>query len=284
MKEQKMKLAYSTLASPGWTWQQSIQAAKTLGYDGIEWRLVDNQTVSADFSPALAREIKETVAAAGLQICALDSGISLAVPPGPARERALRETAGMLSVAQQMGTDILRLFPGKYPESVSDEEAIAWVVENLNELAPHAKATGVRLALELHDSFEWNRKAQRGTTTSSFVARVLKQVSAPEVGVQWDLGNPYQEGESAQETWANLPKDRLIYVHAKDLRPTEQGDWQYVAMGEGVIPLAEVVRWLKSIHFDGWLSYEWEKKWHPELAEPEEALPQYIAFMRKLLA
>src|SRR3954469_19004154 len=139
-----MKLAFSTLASPGWTWQQSIQAAKDLGYDGIEWRLVDNQTVSADFSPVLAREIRDTVADAGLEICALDSGISLATAPGPVRDKNLREAAGMLAVAQQMGTDILRLFPGKYPESVSDEEAIGWVVEGLNELAPQAKATGVR--------------------------------------------------------------------------------------------------------------------------------------------
>ena len=190
----------------------------------------------------------------------------------------------MLAVAQQMGTDILRVFPGKYPESVSDEQAIAWVVAGLNELVPQARATGVRLALELHDSFEWNRKKVRGTTTSSFVARVLEQVTAPEVGVQWDLGNPYQEGESSKETWANLPKNRLIYVHVKDLRPTDTGDWQYVAMGEGIIPQSDIVDWLRAANFDGWLSFEWEKKWHPELAEPEVALPQYIAFMRALLA
>src|SRR3954452_13866642 len=108
-----MKLAYSTLASPGWTWQQSIQAAKDLGYNGIEWRLVDNQTVSANFSTALAREIRDTVADAGLEICALDSGISLAHAPGEVRERNLREAEGMLSVAQEMGTSILRIFPGK---------------------------------------------------------------------------------------------------------------------------------------------------------------------------
>jgi fatty-acyl-CoA synthase len=278
-----MKLAFSTLACPGWTWQEAIQAAKRLGYEGVEWRLVDGQTVSADFPAARAQEIKDAVAAAGLETCALDSGISLATPPGADRDRNLREAAGMLAVAQQLGTDILRLFPGKYPESVTDEQAIAWVVEGLNELVSHAQATGVRLALELHNSFEWNRKKQRGTTTSSFVARVLEQVTAPEVGIQWDLGNPYHEGETAEQTWANIPKDRLIYVHTKDLRPTDAGDWQYVAMGEGVIPQGDIVRWLQAAHFDGWLSFEWEKKWHPELAEPEVALPQYVAFMHKLL-
>jgi hypothetical protein len=34
----------------------------------------------------------------------------------------------------------------------------------------------------------------------------------------------------------------------------------------------------------GWLSVEWEKKWHPELAEPEIALPQHSAKLREYLA
>jgi hypothetical protein len=28
------------------------------------------------------------------------------------------------------------------------------------------------------------------------------------------------------------------------------------------------------------LSLEWEKKWHPEIEEPEVALPQYVMVMR----
>jgi sugar phosphate isomerase/epimerase len=279
-----MKLSYSTLASPNWSWSKAIQAAQAYGYDGVEWRLIDGETVSAQFPLARCQEIRAAVEAAGLRTCALDSGVSLAYPPGADRERNLAEAEGLLRVAQGLGTDILRVFPGKYPQSVSDDQAINWVVEGLNYLLPHAKATGVRIALEIHDSFEWNRRQQRGTTTSNFLVQVLEQVPAPEVGVQWDLGNPYLEGESAGQTWQNLPKDRLIYVHTKDMRPTAEGKWEYVAMGAGVIPLAGIIGWLKASNFDGWLSFEWEKKWHPELAEPEEALPQYIAFMRRLLA
>jgi hypothetical protein len=34
----------------------------------------------------------------------------------------------------------------------------------------------------------------------------------------------------------------------------------------------------------GWLSVEWEKKWHPDLAEPEVALPQHAEKLRSCLA
>lgn len=278
-----MKLAYSTLACPAWTWQQAIAAARDYGYDGIEWRLIDGQVVSSDFPAARSREIKAAVAAAGLLTCALDTGNSLAHPPGPLRERNLQEVAALLQVAQALGTDILRVFPGKYPATVSDEQAIEWVVAGLNHLLPQAQATGVRIALELHDSFDWQRKKLRGTTTSTFVAQVLAQVAAPEVGVQWDLGNPYLEGETAEETWRNLPRERLIYVHTKDMQPTSKGEWQYVPSGEGVLPLPAIIDWLRNDGFDGWLSFEWEKKWHPELAEPEVILPHYVEYMRPRL-
>src|SRR4051812_23823641 len=116
-----MKLAYSTLACPDWTWQQAVDAAKSYGYDGIEWRLIDGETVSAQFPLTRCQEIRETVEAAGLRTCALDSGVSLAYPAGPDRERNLVEAEGLLRVAQALRTDILRVFPGKYVQSVTDD-------------------------------------------------------------------------------------------------------------------------------------------------------------------
>jgi len=35
--------------------------------------------------------------------------------------------------------------------------------------------------------------------------------------------------------------------------------------------------------YDGYLTLEWEKRWVPELAEPEVAFPQFVAFMRQSL-
>lgn len=32
------------------------------------------------------------------------------------------------------------------------------------------------------------------------------------------------------------------------------------------------------------LAVEWEKKWHPEIAEPEVALPQHAEVLREYLA
>lgn len=34
--------------------------------------------------------------------------------------------------------------------------------------------------------------------------------------------------------------------------------------------------------YDGWLSFEWEKRWHSELEEPEVAFPAFVRTLREL--
>jgi sugar phosphate isomerase/epimerase len=61
-------------------------------------------------------------------------------------------------------------------------------------------------------------------------------------------------------------------------------DWRYTLTGDGDIPLREIVKLLHDNGYDGWLTYEWEKRWHANIAPPEIALPQYVKVMRRWLA
>jgi hypothetical protein len=38
---------------------------------------------------------------------------------------------------------------------------------------------------------------------------------------------------------------------------------------------------LKNEGYDGYYSFEWEKKWHPYLPEPEVAFPHFIKTFNK---
>jgi hypothetical protein len=33
--------------------------------------------------------------------------------------------------------------------------------------------------------------------------------------------------------------------------------------------------------YEGYATLEWEKRWHPDLPEPEEAFPRYVRKMRE---
>ena len=58
---------------------------------------------------------------------------------------------------------------------------------------------------------------------------------------------------------------------------------QYTEMGAGDIPLGPMLDLVLQGGYNGPLSVEWEKRWHPEILEPEVALPQYAAALRQHL-
>jgi fatty-acyl-CoA synthase len=56
--------------------------------------------------------------------------------------------------------------------------------------------------------------------------------------------------------------------------------WQLVLLGEGEVPVREMLGLLAAGGYPGWISVEWEKRWHPEIEPPEVALPQHLAVLR----
>jgi sugar phosphate isomerase/epimerase len=130
---------------------------------------------------------------------------------------------------------------------------------------------GVATVLETHDDF----------AAGATVAATLARVSSPFVGALWDTHHPYRMGESTAETMALLG-DRLRHVHIKDSRRRGDG-WDLVLLGEGEVPVAEILHAIQASGYDGWYCVEWEKKWHPEILDPEIALPQHAEVLRRML-
>jgi sugar phosphate isomerase/epimerase len=278
-----MKLAFSTLACPAWGWRDAIARASEYGYDGIEWRLFGSEVITPALGEDQAAEIGREVVAAGLETCALDSGVRLALAAGPERDKQIEDGLAMLRLAAAVQAPLLRLFPGNYPESVSDIQAITWMKRSLDLLIPAAERVGVRLALEVHDSIGWGRMAKRVTSASQITAALAELGGSPQVGVLWDWGNPYLEGETPARGWEWI-RERTIFVHAKDMRPRPDLVWEYSLPGEGIMPMKDMMGWLKATGYDGWVSVEWEKKWQPEIPDPEVALPAYYAALRPHLS
>jgi hypothetical protein len=65
-----------------------------------------------------------------------------------------------------------------------------------------------------------------------------------------------------------------------------QSNWPsrcILSKGAGIVATDTILPLLQSSGFEGWLSYEWEKKWLPHLADPETALPRHIQYLRELM-
>ncbi len=51
--------------------------------------------------------------------------------------------------------------------------------------------------------------------------------------------------------------------------------------GEGAFPFDKMFKSLAEISFSGFVYFEWEKLWHPELVAPEVALPHFINWWKR---
>ncbi len=59
--------------------------------------------------------------------------------------------------------------------------------------------------------------------------------------------------------------------------------WRYVTPGTGQLPLVEAIHLLKVNGYDGWIMFEHEKRWHKELAEPQDIFPKFVEWVSPLI-
>jgi sugar phosphate isomerase/epimerase len=267
-----MKIAYQTLACPGWSWDKVVAEAKRLGYDGIEIRGIEGEMYLPKARPFLPEQIEQTKAQLkenGLEICCLDTSCSFHAPEK--FEAAIQEGKDTIELAGKLGVRYIRVFGDKIPDPEKKEEVVAAVARGLQMLGGYAEQHGAEVLLETHGDF--NRY--------DVLLDVFEKVSSPAVGMLWDFEHPYMHGEEPQTTFNQLAP-YIRHTHVKDAR-NENGEKVLCMIGEGEVPVPEIVHILQHGGYDGWLSLEFEKQWKPYLEEPEVSLPAFITYMRNVL-
>jgi sugar phosphate isomerase/epimerase len=255
------RIAFSTLAFPDASLAAAVSMGRDWGYGGVELRLVDGELIDPAMPAAARATVRRTAAAAGLPIVAVDSSIRLTgTDPGPELRR-------FLELASDWESPLVRVFGGplaaEHPARRSQLESAARV---LQAAVPAAERLGVAIGVETHDAF----------SASSTLAALLELVPSEWAGAVWDSHHPHRMGERPADVQANLG-GRVLLAQVKDARraPEREDGWQLVLLGDGEVPVREMLGLLAGARYPGWVSVEWEKRWHPEIEEPEVALPQH---------
>jgi len=263
-------LAWSTLGSPNWSFQHTVEQAAANGYQALEVRLLDGQIIPSNLSAERRREMKAVLQQHNLRIIGLGLSTRFSSPDPAERMANIEELRRYLELANDLDVPMVRTFGGNVAEGQTLDQTIDWVAQALIGGVSTAEAQGVTIVLETHDAF------CRGAE----VARVLAQVNSPYVAAVWDIHHPYRMGESIEQTW-DLIGTRVKHVHIKDGIKQADGSWQLVLLGEGELPCWETINLLYEKGYRGYLSAEWEKKWHPEIEEPEVAMPQHAQMLSR---
>ena len=63
----------------------------------------------------------------------------------------------------------------------------------------------------------------------------------------------------------------------------ENGKTVYKIMGEGDLPMHAIMRALRSINYEGYISLEWLKRYAPDLSDPGIVFPHCANFMEQYM-
>ncbi|MGI5338101.1 sugar phosphate isomerase/epimerase family protein [Streptomyces sp. CA-181903] len=242
-----MKLAFSTLAVPGLPLPDVSRLAAEHGWDGVELRAHPEEPLHTGSGPAERAAAVRRFAADGVEILGV-AGYARVAGPGP-DEPVFDELDALVRLAADLSAPFVRVFPGAGEQPVEEAEATA--ARRLAWVAPLAADLGVRVLLETHDS---HPRAQDAV-------RVLGPVGHRNVGALWDLLHTWRNGEPPAATLPALAP-HLGYVQVKDVASAE--DTAPLPLGTGAVPIAACVAELVAAGWEGWLCWEYEKRWHPE--------------------
>lgn len=267
-----MKLAFSTLGCSDRSLEQIIDCANNFGICGIEIRGISDKMNASEitsFFPENIDNTKKLLEDRNVEFVCF--GTSCSFHNKDKFEEMLIEGYKAIDVCQRAGIPAIRIFGDKISSPNSANDIIKRVMWGTDELCKYAKPRNISVYLEVHGDFNsvetvepvaiWNKKHEN-------------------FGLIWDVEH---SDKVYSDNWRDFYyplKPYIKHIHIKDCtRSTDETNSILTLIGEGNLPLRDIVKTLKSDGFSGWYSLEWEKKWKDYLPEIEEALPSFIELM-----
>ena len=203
-----------------------------------------------------------------------------------------------ITYCRELDAPILRMFASTlHIGSFVAEGLLDWTIGNIKRILPVAEENGVQLALENHCAL---------TETGQDVARLIERVDSPWFGAVYDPSNfvyvplemirgfdrPWRDDDDYPVRSAPVRVDPIeagrqmapyiTYCHLKDIiyvRSDRLNGFGFVEMGAGIVDWAGVIRVLREIDYEGFLSLE-----YLSTDDPVRGTREGLANLRQVMA
>jgi len=267
-----MKISFSTLACPDFSWADIYSMAKDLGFDGIEIRGIGDDIDAIKSKPFTGEQVdktKEKLETLGLAVSCFSTGSCLKYKDKYAE--VVEEITQYCELANKMGTPYIRVLADRIGRPEGDTVDHAYIAETLKKLGDIAAKNNVTLLVE-----------SNGVYADTKVLRdLLDSVNHANVAALWDIHHPARYfGEKPADTYANIGK-YVRYCHVKDSLMLGDGSIEYKLMGEGDLPIKEALDLLAEKNYTGYVSLEWVKRWVTNISSAGLVFPHFANYMEK---
>ncbi len=218
------------------------------GFLGVEPTFNEDSFPSPRGYSKEAPRLREICADMGLEVLGLRGGRkpwdTIPSPDPDDRREALEHTKRALECMGMLGGDVLLVVPGRIHPEVSYEDHWKRVVEYGQRAGELAASMGVQIGLE-------NVEARFPLSVKEW-KELLGEIHSSSVRMYLDVGNVAWLGLGYPEQWIRSLGDLICRIHFKDAL------WgrELRNLLEGEVPWERVMKALREIPYEGWISVE----------------------------
>ncbi len=252
-----MRFSFSTR---GWelSWEEMLQTALDMGFTGIEvYNLPKFDLLSDRSGPfhkyqtaATVRQLKDKK----LCIPCLDTSCDISSDVS-----AVSTLSGVLEAAHNTRVSYVACC------ALTDNEEV--LLNHLRGLLPLAEKLDVTILLKTSGIF----------ADTARLRQLLDSFASDYLAALWDVHHTYRDkGETGDTTIKNLGS-YIRHVHLRD----SDDSCAYQLIGEGTLPVADMVSALSSVNYDGFVSLEWKPEYLEEDLGADVVFPHFINYMSR---
>lgn len=289
------KIAGHTMGTPEYTVCEAIELMHRIGADGIEIVVQDDYCsgLPCDCDENTLSEVKQCAEKNGIQIiCLTPYNSYFNSLDETVRQREIAAIKKVIGYCDYLGAKYIRIYGGNLAAGDTEKltERRAKLVESMRELGDAAAEKGVTLVIENH----FNTMAVSAKESAS----LIEEIDHPAVRILYDQANlTFTENECYEEA-IPVQQKYVKYIHVKDLvfkegvafsssnvahsDESERNVYTRI-VGEGVVPWPQILRAVKERGYDGWLSLEYERRWHPDdIPDASIGMKKSLEYLRQI--
>ncbi len=222
---------------------KNVARAASLGFDGVELLIDDPDTFDADKLDTALTQNRIQLAAINTGRMVFQFGCTLVHPDEKIRALAFKKFQSIVKIAGRFKCGMnIGLFRGRAIEDMPIAYTRDMFVEIMKDACDFAKQFGVNLNFEPTNRFETNF-----IHTTDEGLEIIERVQRPNLGLLLDLYHMYIEDRDIMDSIVKA-RDHVRHFHFSD------SDRWPAGLGHGVFDFKALVRLLKLIGYDGYLS------------------------------
>ena len=140
---------------------------------------------------------------------------------------------------------------------------------HLDEIIEYAEGCAVTILIKTTGKY----------ANTAALRELLDSYARDGVAALWEIDHPFTEMEEDPADTIEHLGAYIKHVHVRDI----DKDGKHCIVGEGSLPMEDIMRALSSVDYDGCLSLEWKPAWMPGLSDYEVIFPYYVSYMERFI-